>query len=413
MTFSVSSVLSVVQFFHAETRALPPCHGMAAALLILYLLIGPLAWLGYGALLLLGRERMARLQRSRDELPPDPPTVTILVPAKDEAAGIDACLRRVLAQDYPRFDVIAIDDRSADGTGEALDRLAAETPRLESIHIKPGGLPPGWLGKSHALHVGAERATGDWLLLVDSDVTLQPDALRRALALALAREYDALTILTRLETSGFWDALLLPVLAASWASIFAVSLTNDDRRSTAAANGQFFLIRAAAYRDVGGHAAVRDRIVEDVELARKLKAAGRRVRFFSGAHLASTRMHATLRQMFHGWARIYAGTARRRPRRIAGALAFLLIGGLSVYPALLYAALSGRPAWLATAGFHLLLLTLIVGLLYRWSGRRAWRAVLFPLTAGMVCGILAFALRRCATGRVDWRGTQVELAESS
>ena len=381
--------------------------------LALYLLVGPLAWLGYGALLLLGRERMSRLARSRDELPADPPSVSILVPAKDEVAGIERCLTGVLAQDYPNFEIIAIDDRSADGTGAVIDRLAASHQNLDSLHIKPGALPAGWLGKSHALHAASERAAGDWLLFVDSDVTLRPDALRRTLALAIAREYDAITILTTLETSGFWDRLLLPVLAAAWASMFAISLTNDDRRKTAAANGQFFLIRATAYREAGGHAAVRDRIVEDVELARLLKSQGRRVRFLSGGHLASTRMHATLGQMFHGWARIYAGTARRRPARLIAAIGFLLVAGLSVWPALLYGILSANPYWLAAALAHLGLMTLTAALLYRWSGQRAWLAACFPLASIMACGILAFAVRRCATGRVEWRGSQVELSGSS
>ena len=386
---------------------------MHAALLIVYLLIGPLPWLGYGALLLLGRERMARLARSRDALPLDPPRVSILVPAKDEAAGIEKCLAAVLAQDYPAFHVIAVDDRSADGTGDALDRLAAADERLSSLHILPGTLPPGWLGKSHALHVGSQQASGDWFLFVDSDVTLRPDALRRALALALARDYDAVTILTALETAGFWDRLLLPILAAAWASMFAVSLTNDDARETAAANGQFFLIRAAAYRDAGGHAAVRDRIVEDVELARNLKAAGRRVRFLSGGHLASTRMHATLGQMFQGWARIYAGTARRRPARLFGAMIFLLLPGLTAWPALAYAVASADRYWLAAAAAHVALSTAIAALLYRWSGQRVGFAALLPLAAATAAAALAFALRRCATGRVDWRGAQVDLSESS
>src|SRR4051794_34358961 len=109
----------------------------------------------------MGRLRMGRLLKWRGELPPNPPHVTILIPAKDEGAGIGRCLDAVLAQDYPSFDVIAIDDRSKDDTGSILGGLAARDPRATVIHIKPDGLPPGWLGKCNALHIGSRRASGE------------------------------------------------------------------------------------------------------------------------------------------------------------------------------------------------------------------------------------------------------------
>jgi chlorobactene glucosyltransferase len=97
-------------------------------------------------------------------LPPQPPAVTVLVPARDEAPGIRRCIEQILAQDYPDFHVIAIDDRSGDGTPEILDKLAAEHPgRIEVIHVQPDSLPPGWLGKCNALQTGARQAAGDWV----------------------------------------------------------------------------------------------------------------------------------------------------------------------------------------------------------------------------------------------------------
>jgi cellulose synthase/poly-beta-1,6-N-acetylglucosamine synthase-like glycosyltransferase len=381
-----------------------------------YCALGAGAWIIMFVLLLLGRRRMTRLLYTRAALPSVPPHVTILVPAKDEAAGIRKCVQRILAQDYPSFRVVAVDDRSTDGTGPLLDELAREHPRrVTALHIEQGGLPDGWLGKCHALHVASRAVVeSDWLFFVDSDVTLQSNALSRALSLSVARKYDALSILTRLECDGFWDRLLLPLAAGAWSVMHAVSLTNDDRRTrNAAANGQFFLIRRSAYEAVGGHESVRAQITEDVELMRHLKGRGFRTRFLLGSHLASTRMHSTLRQMFHGWARIYSGTSRRSPWRIIGAMALLVLCGFTLYPAVAWgvvrAARASEFGWLIASGAHALLMTAYLALIYQWSGNRARFACMFPLSGAVLLAILAFALRTCRTGRVTWRETHFQI----
>jgi len=363
--------------------------------------------------LLLGRARMDRLRRWHGQLQRDPPHVTILIPAKDEAEGIRRCIESVLAQDYPNFDVIAIDDRSTDDTGAILDQYAEWDRRLRVIHVSQGSLPAGWLGKCHALHLGSQQASGQWLLFVDSDVTLEPNALSAALSLALARSYDSLSILTRLECHSFLERWMLPALAATWAIMNVISLTNlDRRRDVAAANGQFFLVRRSAYEAVGGHAAVKDQITEDVELMRLLKSRGLKTRLFSGAHLAATRMHSSLRQMFHGWARIYCGTVRRRPGRIVGTMVFVLCSVLTVYPALAMGvfelATGARSGLLLPASTaHLVLMMLHVGLIYHWAGVGWMYALLMPATAAMLLAVLAFALRKCRTGRITWRGSEL------
>jgi cellulose synthase/poly-beta-1,6-N-acetylglucosamine synthase-like glycosyltransferase len=384
-------------------------------LFCIYLVVGPGAWLAMFVLLLLGRRRMTRLLRTRATLPPSPSHVTVLVPAKDEAAGIRKCIERILAQDYPNFSVVAVDDRSTDGTGAILDELAREhAGRVSALHILKDGLPDGWLGKCHALHVASRAIDTEWLFFVDSDVTLVPHALSRALALSIARKYDALSVLTRLECDGFWDRLILPLAACAWSVMHAISLTNDDTRpKSAAANGQFFLIRRSAYETVGGHETVRAQITEDVELMRHLKGRGFRTRFLLGAHLASTRMHSTLRQMFHGWARIYSGTSRRSPWRIVGAMAFLLLCGFTLYPALAWGVVRSVTLrefdWLIASGAHLLVMSGYLALIYHWSGNRARDALLFPISGSILVAILAFALRTCRTGRVNWRETHFQI----
>ena len=445
------------------------------SLVVAYAVLGPGALALSLYLLWVGRQRMGRLLRSRVALPADPPLVSVLVPARDEGPEIHGCIQRVLALDYPRLQVIAIDDRSTDATGAELDRLAAEHPdRLKVLHVEQ--LPPGWLGKCHALHLGQQQAGGEWLFFVDSDVRVEPDALRRSLALMIDREYDALSILTTVRCETFAERLLLPPLAGAWSMMFFVDQTNEDSEpDRAVANGQFFLIRASAYRAVGGHERVKHQIVEDVELMRALKKEGFKTRFFAGAPLAATRMHTTLRQMFHGWARIYAGTARGRVGPLVLAMAVICVSWLSAYVGLAaglvglagggaygsgmslvggwggettvdaikvgpatvggarvggagvgameVGAMSGGEerggggatvwglplhAWvLILAALHLALITIILGLVYRWSGNGVRYALLFPLAGPVLLMVLAFSVRRAVGGQVEWRGARV------
>lgn len=377
--------------------------------LLTYLTLGPASWLGLSLLTCFARRRMNRLRGEIPPLPDDPPPVTVLVPARNEAANIASCVESILRQDYPRFTLRVIDDRSTDGTGVILDRLAAEDSRIEVIHITE--LPPGWLGKCHALHVGASSVTTPWILFVDSDVQLQPHALSTAMAFALARKYDALSLLSRLMAPTFVEQLILPLAAWMWSALFTVSLTNDDNaRKIAAANGQFFLVRTELYRAVGGHQAVKTDITEDVALMRRLKQQGARVRFFSGDHLLATRMHESFAAMRAGWGRIYSGTAQRRPARLILGSLWLILGGLSVYPALVWGILrlfSEVPSriWLEVALFHLVVITIYTAFVYRWAGQRTWLSLLFPVGATSVILLLGEGVRMCFARRLTWRGT--------
>lgn len=385
-------------------------------LFIAYLLAGPAAWALLALGTYLGRSKMLRLYRRPLALPDDPPAVTALVPAKDEGEPVRGCIESILAQDYPRLSVIAIDDRSTDDTGAILDDVAAKSSgRVRALHVAHGALPPGWLGKCNALHTAARDVDTPWILFVDSDVRLEPAALSRVLALAEGRRYDAVSLLTRLECHTFLEKLVLPLAAAAWTIMYAISRTNDDNRPThALANGQFLLLRTSAYRAAGGHEAVRDRITEDVELVRLMKARGARVRFFLGAMLASTRMHATLPQMFRGWGRIYSGTGRRSPWRIIAAMIFLVVSGFSAYAALAWGVFGSESrAWVWAGLAHLVVMTYVLAGLYADSGNPRRNALLFPIGGGLLLAIFAFALKWCATGKIEWRGTTFDQNRAS
>src|SRR5207248_2943771 len=186
-------------------------------LFAIYLIIGPGAMIGLLASLALGYSRMNRLLVRKYPVPQPPPHVTILIPAKDEAGKIDQCLAAVLAQDYLSFDVIAIDDRSSDGTGEILDRIARQSAdKVRVVHIPREALPAGWAGKVNALHAGVSHTTAPWLFLVDSDVLLEPNALSQLIGISIARRYDAVSLLPRLVCNSFMQKLVLPAAAGVW-----------------------------------------------------------------------------------------------------------------------------------------------------------------------------------------------------
>jgi hypothetical protein len=241
-------------------------------------------------------------------------------------------------------------------------------------------------------------------------VTLEPKALSTAVSICLDREYDALSILTRVECHSFIERLMLPPLAGAWAIMHSVSKTNEDsRKERAYANGQFFLVRRRAYEAVGGHETVKDQITEDVELMRALKANDFIVRFFSGRHLASTRMHTNLKQMFNGWGRIYSGTERRSPWRILCTMWFILTSIFTVYPALVYGvyrlASDGNAQWLEASSLHFILMTFYLALIYHWSGNKSRYALLIPISGAIMLAIFTFSLRKCQTGQITWRET--------
>ncbi len=326
---------------------------MAAILFWIYVVLGPVLATTLAVLVHFGRRRMTRLLKSAaPPLPASPPHVVMFVPVKDEAAGIEACIRRLLAQDYPadRMRLVVVNDRSTDGTAGIVDRLAAEDGRLSVLHLDH--LPDGWLGKPHALHaaVAAQAKEVGWYLFVDSDVIVEATALRDTVALAAARGYALVSLTTGLVAPTLLEKLVAPVAAATWMTTFRASDTNTDNRpQSALANGQFLLIRPEVLAAAGGHEAVKTQTCEDVALARRVKANGGAVRFLLGPHLTRTRMHADWPAMWNGWARNFAGTARHRVWPLLGALA-VLASLLLALPAVLWgiARARSRGCWRAS-----------------------------------------------------------------
>ena len=342
------------------------------------------------------------------------PSLTVVVPARNEAGRIGECLRSILSQDHPRLGIIIADDRSGDDTAGICRRIAAGDDRL-MVHTVTN-LPPGWLGKSHALWSAAQQAQSDWLLFLDADCRLLPNGLRSAAVYALERKVDFLSLWPRDGSRGFWEHLLIPLCGAMIVIWYGSRRVNDPKYPHAFANGQFILVHREAYLRFGGHEAVKDAIIEDVPLARCAKAAGLSVLTALGSDIYQVRMYESLREIVRGWRRIYLGVLTRR--QLILSMMSILVGSLLPYVMIPIAiATVASPdasgwwrAWLYASVIHLLALLFTSIRFFGLARCRLRYLVFYPLSCLGVLGILGGAfMRSFGCKRVDWRQTTYDV----
>ncbi len=225
------------------------------------------------------------------------PPVSVIIPARNEAHNIGPCLRSLLAQDYPCFEAIVVDDNSTDDTAKIVRSFQSD-PRVRLLSSKP--LASGWTGKSHACWQGALAASGEWLCFVDADTLACPALLSTAVQAMGSRQLDLLSLEPFQDLGSFWERLIIP------AGFFLLAFYHDLRRVNkptspeAAANGQFILVRRNAYDAICGHAAVRAEICEDSALARLMKRSGKRIALLGAETLIHTRMYTGLKTLWQG-----------------------------------------------------------------------------------------------------------------
>jgi chlorobactene glucosyltransferase len=278
------------------------------------------------------------------------PSLSIVVPARDEERSIEACVRSLIAQHGLTTELIVVDDGSTDATGAILAQLQREFPALRVIAGKP--LPDGWVGKPWACAQGAEYAGGAWLLFTDADSRHEPHAAISTLAFARAANADALSMMTGQDLGTFAEAAILPAILQMivFASGMLTEINDPKRPDRALANGQYLLVSRAAYDELGGHTALRGELVEDIEFARRLKRDGRfRLVIAEGTQLVHVRMYRSLREIWDGFTKnMYLGARGYLPA-IAGGVVFC--AALSIAPPALAiaAARAGEPALAAEA----------------------------------------------------------------
>jgi len=227
-----------------------------------------------------------------------PALVSIIVPARNEAANIERLLRSLAGQQRVE-EILVVDDQSEDRTLKILEAMQAEMPLLRVLHID--SLPEGWLGKTYAMTTAARKAAGDWLLFTDADTVHLPGSLQAMLELAEREGADLLSLSPGQITPTWWEKAVIPLIYVNLARLYRFEEVSDPGSAVAAANGQYLLIRREVYARVGGHQAIRNEILEDVALAKRVKAAGGKLLFLPGAAWVQTRMYHTFREMWRGW----------------------------------------------------------------------------------------------------------------
>ena len=329
----------------------------------------------------------------------DAPRVSVLVPVRNEEVNIGHCIRSLVAQDYPNLEIIVLDDDSTDGTAAIV--LAVRDQR---VRLVPGAaLPQGWTGKSWACHQLSEHARGDLLCFVDADTVLSPDALSRAVGAVEEHGLGLLSMLLRSSTRTFAAGLVLPMVNyAMLALIPAILIEKAAFRRVAVALGPFIMVTRSAYGAAGGHAAEPAHLVDDVRLARAMKAAGHRISLRNGTALVSTRWYSSFREIWNGFSKNAYGALGYRP---GVALATLFVVGpflLLPFARLGTGIVSGQVAVLPVVQVVLILATRTIS--SRAGGDPLWSVPFHPVTIMIWAGTLAHSMVIASTAReIEWK----------
>ena len=334
------------------------------------------------------------------------PSVSIVVAARNEERNIRAALQSLLDLDYPHLQLILVNDRSEDRTGDIIDEMKTGDPRLEILHLRE--LPKGWLGKNHALWQGSLKANGELLLFTDADVVMVPDTLLRAVSYFQAEQLDHLAATPEARM----PSLFLNMFGVTFGFFFGIFTrpwkAPDPKSACHIGIGAFNLVKAESYLQSGGHKTIALRPDDDLKLGKILKQQGCHQQLIYGAGLISVEWYASIRELVLGLEKnVFAGTDYRLWLAISGVV-FNLVTILWPFFALFF-----------TSGSTLLLYALIVltiGLIAadgaRFHGFSPWLALGFPLTAGLFTFIIIRSVScNLIKGGITWRGTFYSLAE--
>ncbi|MGZ4818683.1 MAG: glycosyltransferase [Terriglobales bacterium] len=337
------------------------------------------------------------------------PKVSIIVPARNEAAHVEAALRSVLALDYPNYEVFAINDRSTDSTSEIITRLAAAhsgAPPLHVLHVTD--LPPGWLGKPHAMWLAAQQATGDYLLFTDADVSFRPDCLRRAITYAEQQHADHLVLFPSYILHSAGEKIMLGGFQLLFIFGHRPWKVDDPDSADFIGLGPFNLIRRAAYQTVGTFSALRLEVIEDMKLGKLVKAHRLAQRNVFGPGLLPW-----------SWGRGALGLSRNLTKNLFALMQFRIAKALGACVLWLFFNLMPligvilAPRWAKLP--YMAALIALAGI-YIGMGRRtavpAWTFLFHPISALLIVFTMLRSIAHTIRHRgIIWRGTRYELEE--
>ena len=379
--------------------------------IVLFVLAGGSAfvWTAIALRLFRGSRRLPRLPDVSAEAPRGGwPSVSVIVPSRNEERAVEAATRALLAQDYPSLEVVAIDDRSTDATGRLLDALAAQDERLVVRHVT--ALPEGWLGKNHAMAKGAEGARGEWLLFTDGDVLFAPDVLKRAMAFACRHRLGHVVAFPHLIAPGCLERAFVGSFALLASIVFQVwDLQRPGSRAFVGV-GAFNLVRCEAYAAVGGHRALAFEVVDDAKLGLILRRSGVPQGALDSGGLVRVRWQQGFLASLKGLIKnAFAALEWSGPRACGFALALPVFTTAPVVIAIL----AGGPVTRALAAWATLVPMLMVGAVARRAlGGTGAEGAMFPLCGPLLSAVeLASAASALWRRGIVWRGTFYPLAE--
>ncbi len=328
------------------------------------------------------------------------PAVSIVIPARNEERNLEQALKSVLDLDYPDLEIIAVNDRSTDRTEGILDKMAQRDPRLNVVTIE--SLPVGWIGKPHALHVGAQRARGEFLLFTDADIVFHPFALRKAVAHVQANGFDHVTLIPEGTMPGNFLTTLSATFGMFMFMIFKPWEARNPQSRCYMGVGAFNLIRTSVYRALGGHEPVALRPDDDLKFGKLVKDAGYGQDVLNGRGMVTVEWYRSVAELIDGLMKnMFAGMEYRVSSVMAATLAALV---LHIWPWIGVWMTGGWPQ----AGYAVTIIMMIVsfGCAMGPFGVKWWQGLFLPLTIGLLvyiqCRSAALALWR---GGIVWRGT--------
>ena len=351
----------------------------------------------------LGRARRTPCLASLEPpAPPRWPSLSLIIPACNEADTLGPAMASRLAEDYPDLEMVLVDDRSTDGTGAIAEAAAAHDPRVRVLHLDT--LPDGWLGKVHALHRGVEQARGEWLLFTDADVHLAPGTLRTVIGHAEARGLDHLAVLPELRRGDFALELALSTFCRLITVALRPSAIEDPRSRASFGVGAFNLVRRSALERSPGLSWLKMEVVDDIALGQMLKRSGARASVARGDGAVSLDFYRSAGELIRGIEK--NGFATLGSFNYAQ-LAAMVLGFLVIECAPLGAVAAFGHPLVRVSGLAILALALgLCAWTARLYGRRMAPALLYPVgLALLMAGEVRSGWLAARQGGVTWRGT--------